>query len=251
MRYKEFLKKAKRFLAFALALTLFLGGWSNYDFSVRATETENAGNGPEDTEPVEGTEGDGSEDTPTEDDTPTGDENPTDEETPDTEFGDDEKSDTPTGTDPSNSGETPGSGEPTDEETPGNTSPSGTTTPGGTSPDDDSETGETADDNSIKAPSTGTQPTELPPTKVQSAGVQDGVNSVPGDVIPLADGTFIVELEFKKAVYTGENIEFPEVTVSVDGGVQDLSQDTDYTFEWTDKDDKPVTTAKEIGTYTC
>ena len=37
MRYKEFLKKAKRFLAFALALTLFLGGWSNYDFSVRAT----------------------------------------------------------------------------------------------------------------------------------------------------------------------------------------------------------------------
>lgn len=56
MRYKEFLKKAKRFLAFALALTLFLGGWSNYDFSVRATETENAGNGPEDTEPVEDAE---------------------------------------------------------------------------------------------------------------------------------------------------------------------------------------------------
>lgn len=86
MRYKEFLKKAKRFLAFALALTLFLGGWSNYDFSVRATETENAGNGPEDTEPVGDVEDDGSEGTPT------GDENPTDEETPDTESGDNEPS---------------------------------------------------------------------------------------------------------------------------------------------------------------
>ena len=92
MRYKEFLKKAKRFLAFALALTLFLGGWSNYDFSVRATETENAGDGPEDTEPVGDVEDDGSEGTPTEDETPTGDENPTDEEAPDTESGDNEPS---------------------------------------------------------------------------------------------------------------------------------------------------------------
>lgn len=251
MRYKEFLKKAKRFLAFALALTLFLGGWSNYDFSVRATETENAGNGPEDTEPVGDVEDDGSEGTPTEDDTPTEDENPTDEETPDTESGDDEKSDTPTGTDPSNSGETPGSGEPADEGTSGNTSPSGTTTPGGTSPDNDSETGETVDDNSIKAPSTGTQPTELPPMNVQSTGVQAGVNSVPGDVMPLADDIFTVELESERAVYTGVEIAFPKVTVSVDGGDQDLIQDTDYTFEWKDKDDNPVTTANGIGTYTC
>ena len=251
MRYKEFLKKAKRFLAFALALTLFLGGWSNYDFSVRATETENAGNGPEDTEPVGDVEDDGSEGTPTEDDTPTEDENPTDEETPDTESGDDEKSDTPTGTDPSNSGETPGSGEPADEGTSGNTSPSGTTTPGGTSPDNDSETGETVDDNSIKAPSTGTQPTELPPMNVQSTGVQAGVNSVPGDVMPLADDIFTVELESERAVYTGVEIAFPKVTVSVDGGDQDLIQDTDYTFEWKDKDNNPVTTANGIGTYTC
>lgn len=241
MRYKEFLKKAKRFLAFALALTLFLGGWSNYDFSVRATETENAGNGPEDTEPVGDVEDDGSEGTPT------GDENPTDEETPDTESGDDEKSDTPTGTDPSNSGETPGSGEPTDEETPGNTSPSGTTTSGETSPDDDSETGETADDNSIKAPSTGTQPTELPPMNVQA-----GANSIEGVPSLLSvDNTLHVQLSPESGIYTGSNL-MPKITVYAnDDQTTPLKEDTDYTITWKNENNEEVNELKEVGTYTC
>lgn len=38
MRYKGFLKKAKRVLALALAAALLLGGWSNYDLFVRAAD---------------------------------------------------------------------------------------------------------------------------------------------------------------------------------------------------------------------
>lgn len=253
MRYKEFLKKAKRFLAFALALTLFLGGWSNYDFSVRATETENAGNGPEDTEPVEDAEDDGSEETPAEEETSTGEENLTDEKTPDTESGNNEENNTPAqkkdpaGTDQSSSGETSGSGEPTDEETPGNTSPSGTTTPGGTSSEDNSEAGGTEDDGSIKTPSTGTQPTKVPPMKVQA-----GANSIEGVPSLLkADDTLHVQLSPESGIYTGSDLT-PEITVYAnEDRTTPLKEDTDYTITWKNENNEEVNELKEVGTYTC
>ncbi len=276
MRYKEFLKKAKRFLAFALALTLFLGGWSNYDFSVRATETENAGDGPEDTEPVEDveatknaerSEGDTMGDDPAADENENNpgnsgeDDTPTDDSMPDTDSLDNVMPGTPSedvtsGTNPPQ--EENDDGISTDEGIPGGNPSSVTSSPdaaptGGTSSEDNPEAGGTEDDGSIKAPSTGIQPTEVPLTNVQSTGVQAGVNSVPGGIMPLADdNTFTVELEYESAVYTGGEIEFPDVTVkaTVDGEERTLTGE-DYEVSWNDEAGNEVYNARKIGTYKC